>query len=183
MTCAKCGARGYFCAPAAHARQLKIREVHADDQHHDAYRSGEYLECWPHGPADVLSQHGQFRTMERVALRVLPVELTGEACELGLPLRQRRVRRQPADDLHSVAATVRLIGQRPRNEEINPFARREDAGEVERRRQNTDHSGRPVVECQGAADDVGIRGEPSPPEAVTQDHGGRRVRVRATLGI
>ena len=150
-----------------------MRKIGADNQHDDTHCAHQHQESWTHLPAHVLFQRNQPR-VDRIPVRMLALQLFRQDGELSLSTLDGYAGLQPSDDRHRVSGGFRIVRERPGNKDIDRRARGKDAGEVERRGQDTDDRYRLIVQRQLLSHHVRVRSKPSAPKAVTQQHGGRR---------
>ncbi len=171
----------------AGAREEQIGEVRAGDQQHERHRRGQHLERGPHARRHVVDERSG-ADVDRTALAEDQVghrtlDGAGAGAALGFRLREGHARLQARERLRVVddgRAGRRLDGQRRIQADRLAVVTQPDflVGKGEARRRHADDVVMNAIDDDRPADHSGVAPEPVAPEAVREDHHGRRPLLR-----
>ena len=151
---------------AASARKQQASHIGAGDQEHETHSAQEQHQCRTNVAHDGVLQPGQ-QNAQAGALRYLAAKLARNHRKIGLCLRQRETRLQPAEDIQEMVASRRhIIAGRVGNG--RPYFRA-GAWKLERGGHHAYDGIGFLIELDGAADHGAIAAEAPAPQVLAQD--------------
>ena len=158
------------------ARQEQVGDVRTGDEEHEPDRAKEHHQR-PPGSSDQLlvQRHEAQRLVIVERIRVRLCDPRADDFELRSRPFERRVRLEPADDVHQRNLPTALGRQAHRLIHVDvrrAKPRPAEPGKLEPKvcRQDADHGRLPAIQRDGAADDVGTSGEPLRGERLREEH-------------
>ena len=165
------GANGEFACPAGRAREQQIADIHARDQQHEPDRAQQHPQDRPDITDQSFLERDERRAIASVGLGIGVGESPHHSVQIGLRLRERDARLEPANAVKAQAgATILQPG-------IVPLADRHiDIGaaiEREARREHADNRVALVIQGQAFAQHIRRSTELALPKlCADQDHRG-----------
>ena len=152
--------------PDGSARKQQASHIGAGDQEHETHSAQEQHQCRTNVAHDGVLQPGQ-QNAQAGALRYLAAKLARNHRKIGLCLRQRETRLQPAEDIQEMVASRRhIIAGRVGNG--RPYFRA-GAWKLERGGHHAYDGIGFLIELDGAADHGAIAAEAPAPQVLAQD--------------